>query len=84
MAGSPLEVAPPDPNWFMSPPRLTAMKMRPARGEHAAAERDFTEHVEACVKNPRNPGHFKILAEMAALHSFKTDVAAAAAGALNR
>ena len=36
------------------------------------------------MKNPATPGHFKILAEIAALHSFKTDVAAAAAGVLNR
>src|SRR5215471_8464460 len=76
-----LEAAPADPNWFMSPPRLTAMRMRIARGERAAAEQDFAEHVEACVKNPRNPGHFKALGEIAAQHSVKIDVAAAAARA---
>ena len=76
-----LEAAPADPNWFMSPPRLTAMRMRLARGEHAAAERDFAEHIDAWVKHPRNPGHLEFLAEIAAQHSFKVEVAAAAAGA---
>jgi hypothetical protein len=42
------------------------MRMRLVRGEHAAAERDFAEHVDACVKNPRNPGHLEVLAEIAA------------------
>jgi hypothetical protein len=79
-----LEAAPPDPNWFMSPPRLTAMRMRLARSEHAAAEQDFAEHVEAYVTNPRNPGHLDVLAEIATQHSFKIDVTTAAAGALNR
>ena len=76
-----LEAAPADPNWFMSPPRLTAMRMRLARGEHAAAERDFAEHIDARVKHPRNPGHLEFLAEIAAQHSCKAEVAAATAGA---
>jgi hypothetical protein len=76
-----LEAAPADPNWFMSPPRLTAMRMRLARGEHAAAERDFAEHVDASVKNPRHPAHLEFLAKIAAQHSFKVEVAAAKAGA---
>src|SRR5262249_7835333 len=76
-----LEAAPADPNWFLSPARLTPLRRRIGRGEPAAAEQDFAEHVEACVKNPRNPGHFKVLGEIAAQHSFKIDVAAAAARA---
>ena len=76
-----LEAAPADPNWFMSPPRLTAMRMWLARGEHAAAERDFAEHMDAWMKNPRTPSHLEFLAEIAAQHSFKVEVAAATAGA---
>jgi hypothetical protein len=76
-----LEAAPAHPNWFMSPPRLTAMRMRLARGEHAAAERDFAEHLDAWVKNPRNPSHLEFLAEIAAQQCFKVEVAAAKAGA---
>lgn len=71
-----LEAAPADPNWFMSP-RLTAMRMRLARGERAAAERDFAEHVDAWVKNPRTPGHLEVLAKIAVQHSFKVEVAGA-------
>jgi hypothetical protein len=76
-----LEAAPADPNWFMSPPRLTAMRVRLARGEHADAKRDFAEHMDAWMKNPRNPSHLEFLAEIAAQHSFKVEVAAATAGA---
>jgi uncharacterized protein DUF4304 len=76
-----LEAAPADPGGFMSSPRLTAMWMRLARGEHAAAERDFAEYMDAWVKNPRNPVHLQVLAEIAAQHSFKVEVAAAKAGA---
>jgi hypothetical protein len=37
--------------------------------------------MDAWVKNPRNPSHLKFLAEIAAQHSFKIEVAAATAGA---
>jgi hypothetical protein len=75
-----LEAAPADPTWFMSSPRLTAMRTRLARGGHAAAERDFADHLDAWVKNPRNPVHLEVLAKIAAQHSFKVEVAAAKAG----
>ena len=37
--------------------------------------------IDAWVKHPRNPGHLEFLAEIAAQHSFKVEVAAATAGA---
>jgi hypothetical protein len=69
-----LEAAPADPNWFMNPPRLTAMKMRLARGQHAQAERDFAEHVDAYRRNPRNPGHLQVLAQIAQANSFAVEL----------
>lgn len=69
-----LEAAPADPNWFMSPPRLTAMKMRLARGQRPQAERDFAEHMDACRRNPRNPGHLQVLTRIARANSFAVEV----------
>jgi len=69
-----LEAVPASPNWFMSPPRLIAMKMRLARGQHAQAERDFAEHVDACRRNPPHPAHLQELAHIARTNCFAAEV----------
>jgi hypothetical protein len=70
-----LEAAPAYPTWFMSPPRLTAMKMRLARGERAEAEADFAAHLSSYRTKGRNPGHYQVLAEIAEANSFTIDMA---------
>jgi hypothetical protein len=75
-----LEGSPDPANYagFMSPPRLTAMRIRLARGEHERARQDFLEHLISYARTRRNPGHLDVLARLARENDFDIDVIAIA------
>jgi Domain of unknown function (DUF4304) len=73
-----LEQAPADPNWFAPPARLTVMEMHLARGNHAAAQQAFKEHLDAYLARHGHPGHLDFLAEIARRNSFNIDIPATA------
>ena len=66
--------APSDRVEFTGPPRLTAMWMRLARGEHDAAERDFREYMVMVRAEGCHPGHLRYLGELAEKHEFDVQV----------